>query len=139
MVPLRLLGAVLLPLAPLASAFPAPSHNHDQSHILTVAHQNRGLLSIAFDPTSCGPSLRIIETTPGGFRPQWLCRSGKNVYSLARTQYPKAGDKEAGVYGFETTCKLGHLEPIGDVSSDGDGATHCGISPDGRLLGVANM
>ncbi|KAH8177879.1 lactonase, 7-bladed beta-propeller domain-containing protein [Sarocladium implicatum] len=139
MLPLHLLGAALLPLAPLASALPASSHNHDQSYTLTVAHQNRGLLSISFDPSSCGSPLRIIETTPGGFRPQWLCRSGKNIYSLARTQYPEAGDKEAGIYGFSTNGKPGHLEPVGDVSTDGDGATHCGISPDGRLLGVANI
>ena len=133
---IHLLGAALLSCTAPVAALPA---SHGQSNILTVAHQERGLLSIAFDTSSSEDPLRILRTTSAGVRPNWLCRSGKNVYSISRTGYPEADIEEGGIFSFEKKCKNGKLKVIGDVGTDGEGGCHCDVRPDGRLLSVANM
>ncbi|KAL2210513.1 3-carboxy-cis,cis-mucoante lactonizing enzyme [Sarocladium strictum] len=109
------------------------------SHTLTIAHQELGLLTIAFEASSESPSLRLISTTPAGVRPGWLCSRGKNIYSVARTGYPDGKAEAGAIFACASTCTNTTLKHIGNVSSQGEGACHCGVSPDGRLLSVANI
>jgi 6-phosphogluconolactonase (cycloisomerase 2 family) len=132
------LGSVLWLAIGTAVASPGITSNA-HSHTLTVAHQELGLLTVAFDASSSDPSLRLVSTTAAGVRPGWLCSRGKNIYSVARTGYPDGKAEAGALFAYKAACTNKTLKHIGDVSSRGEGACHCDVSPDGRLVAVANM
>ncbi|KAK9384498.1 Lactonase, 7-bladed beta-propeller-domain-containing protein [Lipomyces mesembrius] len=59
-------------------------------HILYVALQSRGILTLTFDPSkSVQTSLEILDTnTDAGFMPGWLTDGGDKIYSISRTYFP---------------------------------------------------
>ncbi|ODQ70634.1 hypothetical protein LIPSTDRAFT_5409 [Lipomyces starkeyi NRRL Y-11557] len=59
-------------------------------HILYVALQSRGILTLSFDPSkSVQTSLEILDTnTDAGFTPGWLKDGGDRIYSVSRTHFP---------------------------------------------------
>ncbi|KAJ8098597.1 Lactonase, 7-bladed beta-propeller-domain-containing protein [Lipomyces tetrasporus] len=59
-------------------------------HILYVALQSRGILTLSFDPSkSVQTSLEVLDTnTDAGFMPGWLTARGDKIYSISRTGFP---------------------------------------------------
>ncbi|KAI9152306.1 6-phosphogluconolactonase [Paramyrothecium foliicola] len=111
-----------------------------KEHVLLVAHQSRGLLSVGFNPSkSPSQSLRLLNTTPAGTRPGWICTNSENVYSVARTFYPTNASDSGGVYSWLNERGESELQPLSDVSSQGRGGVHCDVSKDGRLVIAANI
>src|SRR5687768_4902999 len=109
MLPTQVLRTLLLTSVTLGS----PLHQSLQSHILTVAHQQLGILTIAFDTSSKDTPLHTLRTTAAGVRPNWLCGAGDNLYAVSRTGYPDAEAASGGVFAFEKSCATRNLKAIG--------------------------
>ncbi|KAI1871623.1 hypothetical protein JX265_005609 [Neoarthrinium moseri] len=106
---------------------------------LYVAHQNRSVLTIHFDPTKAPEeSLEIVQAVHAGFQPGWLCTHDSNLYAVSRSKYPDSTSPSGGIFAFAHTQSSG-LVGIGDTTSDGEGGVFCDISKDGRVLSVANI
>ncbi|KAK9327564.1 Lactonase, 7-bladed beta-propeller-domain-containing protein [Lipomyces starkeyi] len=71
-------------------ALPAVCLPESSLHILYVALQSRGILTLSFDPSkSVQTSLEILDTnTDAGFMPGWLKDGGDRIYSVSRTHFP---------------------------------------------------
>lgn len=107
---------------------------------LIVAHQEKGLLRLGFDPSKpSGESVHLIGSSQAGYKPGWLCAKDDTLYSVSRTKYPNANSSSGGVFAFMTTAENQNLLSNGDVSSNGEGGVYCDVSLDGRVLAVANM
>lgn len=132
------LGSIVWLAIGVTFASPLTTSN-SHPHTLTVAHQELGLLTVEFDASSEYSSLRLIGTTPAGVRPGWLCSRGKNIYAVARTGYPDDRAEAGAVFAYQNSCANTTLKLIGAVSSQGEGACHCDVSPNGRILTIANM
>lgn len=107
--------------------------------VLYVALQNRGILTLEFNPSeSISTSIRILDTTQAGYHPQWLRLNGDKLYSVSRTEFPEANDTSGGLFSFDRS-EGGALNLLNNVTSGGLGGVYCDISRDGRTLTAANM
>ncbi|KAH7309751.1 Lactonase, 7-bladed beta-propeller-domain-containing protein [Stachybotrys elegans] len=107
--------------------------------ILRVAHQERGILTLGFDPSNePGESLQLLSTTQAGYRPGWLHAIGNRLYSISRTHFPNDSFVDAGIFKFEKLPN-GLSEIIDSTSSHGEGGVHLDTSRDGRTLASTNI
>ncbi|KAK9350099.1 putative isomerase YbhE [Lipomyces doorenjongii] len=131
-------------------ALPAVCMPTSSVHILYVALQSRGILTLSFDPSkSAQTSLEILDTnTDAGFMPGWLMDGGDKIYSISRTHFPTNASASGGVFSFQKhRAQYGEgglpgvyrLELLSNVTSGGLGAVYCDVSRDGRTVGVANI
>ncbi|EWG55257.1 hypothetical protein FVEG_17483 [Fusarium verticillioides 7600] len=110
-----------------------------QIHILRVAHQERGILTLSFDPSkSRNRSIRLVGTTEAGYQPGWLHSRGEYLYSVSRTHFPDNSSTSGGIYAFRK-LHYGGLELHDAVASHGDGGVYLDISRDGKTLSSANI
>ncbi|KAF5007929.1 hypothetical protein FDECE_5845 [Fusarium decemcellulare] len=87
---------------------------------LRVAHQERGILTLSFDPAkTADTSLELLSTTPAGY-------------------FPDNSSTSAGIFAFE---KLpgGQLKLLDTEISHGDGGVFVDVTPDGKTLASANI
>ena len=118
---------------------------YDDSLILYVAHQARGILTLSFDPSQpASQSLQIVSTnTQGGFRPQWLSPTSNDttqLYSLSRQQFPTVNSTDGGIFSFKDQgLRNRTLELQNAVDSGGEGGVYVDVSPDRRTLAAANI
>ncbi|KAF5027059.1 hypothetical protein F66182_828 [Fusarium sp. NRRL 66182] len=130
---------MLLPLVPIIGALTALTLANSHPFTLRVAHQQRGILTLSFDPTkSAGNSLEVLTTTPAGIRPGWLHSRGKHLYSVSRTFFPDNSSTSAGIFAFEKQAG-GRLRLLDTAVSHGDGGVFVDVSPNGKTLATANM
>ncbi|KAF5530641.1 hypothetical protein FMEXI_13416 [Fusarium mexicanum] len=110
-----------------------------QIHILRVAHQERGLLTLAFNPSEPrNRSIQLVGTTRAGYQPGWLHSTGEYLYSISRTHFPNNSSMSGGIYAFRKLPN-GCLEIYDAVASHGDGGVYLDISRDGKTLSSANI
>ncbi|KAF5636251.1 uncharacterized protein FTJAE_6148 [Fusarium tjaetaba] len=110
-----------------------------QVHTLRVAHQERGILTLSFDPTEPrNRSIQLVGTTQAGYQPGWLHNRGEYLYSVSRTHFPDNSSTSGGIYAFRKLPN-GFLELRDAVASHGDGGVYLDISRDGRTLSTANI
>lgn len=108
-------------------------------HTLRVAHQERGILTLSFDPSAPGNrSIQLLSTTRAGYQPGWLHNRGKYLYSVSRTHFPDKSSTSGGIFAFKKLPN-GRLELSDVVASHGDGGVYLDISIDGKTLSSANM
>lgn len=133
-----LLGSCLLGHAHAACV--PPHLNSSETLTLYVAHQSRGILTINFDPTkTADESLQIVDEIAAGYQPGWICGRDKNVYSVARTNYPDNSSVSGAVFVFNNDQNNHQLNSLGSTSSDGEGSVFCDVNHDGSMLSVANI
>ncbi|KAH8880498.1 putative isomerase YbhE [Thozetella sp. PMI_491] len=113
-------------------------------HTLRVAHQEKGILTLTFDPNaSPETSLQVIDTTPAGARPGWLSTHGNLLCSISRTNFPDNSSTSGGIFIFKKTdgssASPGGLVPLSSTSSNGLGGVYCEISNNGQFLAAANI
>ncbi|KAF5562334.1 hypothetical protein FNAPI_3230 [Fusarium napiforme] len=110
-----------------------------QIHILRVAHQERGILTLGFDPSEpINRSIQLVGTTQAGYQPGWLHSRGEYLYSVSRTQFPDNTSASGGIYALKKLPN-GRLELHDAVPSHGDGGVYSDISRDGKTLSSANI
>ncbi|KAF5232114.1 hypothetical protein FANTH_13110 [Fusarium anthophilum] len=110
-----------------------------QIHILRVAHQERGILTLAFNPSEpTNRSIQLVGTTQAGYQPGWLHSRGEYLYSISRTHFPDNSSKSGGIHAFRKLPN-GYLELHDAVASHGDGGVYLDISRDGKTLSSANI
>lgn len=149
--------AVILGLGISASFVVSSPHIDSQSNaddstnleplILYVADQERGILTLQFDPSKpAQSSLSVLATTYGGFMPGWLTTHNDKIYTVSRTQFPTVNSTSGGVFSFKPhdgqarSCAKGFgLTLLSNASSEGLGSVACDVSRDGRTIAVANM
>ncbi|KAL5611171.1 hypothetical protein FOBRF1_007288 [Fusarium oxysporum] len=108
-------------------------------HTLRVAHQERGILTLSFDPSAPGNrSIQLLSTTRAGYQPGWLHNRGKYLYSVSRTHFPDNSSTSGGIFAFKELPN-GRLELSDAVASHGDGGVYLDISIDGKTLSSANI
>ncbi|KAK9253514.1 putative isomerase YbhE [Lipomyces tetrasporus] len=119
-------------------------------HILYVALQSRGILTLSFDPSkSVQTSLEVLDTnTDAGFMPGWLTARGDKIYSISRTGFPTNASISGGLFSFKkyrrqygeegTRGALG-MSLLSNVTSGGVGAVYCDVSRDRRTISAANI
>ncbi|KAK9311381.1 putative isomerase YbhE [Lipomyces starkeyi] len=131
-------------------ALPVVCMPESSLHILYVALQSRGILTLSFDPSkSIQTSLEILDiSTDAGFMPGWLKDGGDRIYSISRTHFPTNASVSGGVFSFQKhRAKFGQeespgaygLELLSNVTSGGLGAVYCDLSRDGHTVSVANI
>ncbi|KAF5980742.1 hypothetical protein FCOIX_4646 [Fusarium coicis] len=92
-----------------------------QIHILRVAHQERGILTLSFDPSELrNRSIQLVGPTQAGSQPGWLRSRRGYLYSISRTHFP-------------------HNSSTSGEASYGDGGVYLDISRDGKTLSSANI
>jgi 6-phosphogluconolactonase len=138
-------------LVSLVTANGVTQQTHSGGYLrkLLVAHQSKGIITLAFDPTqSSSSSLQILSTVQAGYLPQWLFPYNNAVYSMSRTQFPDVSSTSGGIFAFEsgslqngngTLAGGANLVLISNTSSDGLGGVYCGIGNNGRTLSAANL
>lgn len=106
---------------------------------LRVAHQERGILTLSFDPSQPpDKSLQLLTTTQAGYKPGWLHATETHLYSISRTQFPDNSSTSAGIFAFEKQSG-GSLRLLDSESSHGNGGVFVDITPDRKTLASANM
>jgi hypothetical protein len=156
--------ATLCALLLLRNAGASPNQPSDAEgrHILYVADQSRGILTIIFDPAkSASESLSILDTnTDGGFQPGWLTSRGDKLYSISRNQ--TAGVEHGGLFSFQkyvrtrsygeifglrlkdrsqgklNTNSFG-LKLLSNESTDGKGGVYCDVNKHGTMGSATSM
>ncbi|KAF5615422.1 hypothetical protein F52700_13392 [Fusarium sp. NRRL 52700] len=110
-----------------------------QKHILRVAHQERGLLTLSFDASEPrNRSIQLVGTTKAGYQPGWLHSRGQYLYSVSRTHFPNNSSTSGGIFAFRKLPN-GRLKLHDTVASYGDGGVYLDVSKDGRTLSSANI
>ncbi|KAF4435192.1 hypothetical protein FACUT_7380 [Fusarium acutatum] len=110
-----------------------------QIHILRVAHQERGILTLGFNPSEpINRSIQLVGTTQAGYQPGWLHSRGGYLYSVSRTHFPDNSSTSGGIYAFRKLPN-GRLELYDAVTSHGDGGVYLDIARDGKTLSSANI
>ncbi|KAF5969474.1 putative isomerase YbhE [Fusarium bulbicola] len=110
-----------------------------QIHILRVAHQERGILTLDLNPSEPrNRSIQLVGTTRAGYQPGWLHNRGGYLYSVSRTYFPDNSSTSGGIYAFRKLPN-GCLELHDAVASHGDGGVYLDITRDGKTLSSANI
>lgn len=108
-------------------------------HIVRVAHQERGILTLGFNSSEPSErSIQIVDTTQAGYQPGWLNKRGEYLYSVSRKHFPDNSSTSGGIFAFRKLPN-GCLELSDAVASRGDGGVYLDISRDGKTLSSANM
>ncbi|CCT69442.1 uncharacterized protein FFUJ_05329 [Fusarium fujikuroi IMI 58289] len=108
-------------------------------HILRVANQERGILTLGFNPSEpSNRSIQLVGTTEAGYQPGWLYTRGEYLYSVSRTHFPDNSSTSGGIFAFKKLPN-GFLELSDAVASRGDGGVYLDISRDGKTLSSANI
>ncbi|SCV34261.1 uncharacterized protein FFB14_04742 [Fusarium fujikuroi] len=108
-------------------------------HILRVANQERGILTLGFYPSEpSNRSIQLVGTTEAGYQPGWLYARGEYLYSVSRTHFPDNSSTSGGIFAFKKLPN-GFLELSDAVASRGDGGVYLDISRDGKTLSSANI
>jgi 6-phosphogluconolactonase len=132
--------AVCLLLLAVGSVLSSPIDDWQLSR-LYIAHQERGILTLSFDPSkSASRSLELLSTTQAGIKPGWLHLHNNIVYSVSRTSYPNNPSSSGGVFAFNKQFEeFNRLDFVTSKSSNGLGGVFCDTTRDGKVLSVANM
>ncbi|KAK9369524.1 putative isomerase YbhE [Lipomyces kononenkoae] len=144
------LSFLFFTFASLVVTYALPIRESESSpHILYVALQSRGILTLSFDPcASVQTSLEILDTnTHAGFMPGWLMTRGDKIYSISRTHFPTNASISGGLFSFKKYWRYGEEDTHGglgmsfvsSVTSGGVGGVYCDVSRDGRTISAANI